>query len=82
MSKISKYLNEHLLGEVTVDEAIREQFANDSSILKIKPELIVSPRVTNDIRKVARFTWQLAAYYSQGWRLGSDRCKYRQRCNY
>ncbi|HRN90515.1 MAG TPA: FAD-binding oxidoreductase [Candidatus Saccharibacteria bacterium] len=60
MSKISKYLNEHLLGEVTVDEAIREQFANDSSILKIKPELIVSPRVTNDIRKVARFTWQLA----------------------
>lgn len=60
MSKISKYLNEHLLGEVTVDEAVREQFANGGSVLKIKPELIVSPRVTNDIRKVARFTWQLA----------------------
>lgn len=60
MSKISKYLNEHLLGEVTVDEAVRRQFSNDASVLSIKPELVMSPRVTNDIRKVARFTWQLA----------------------
>lgn len=60
MSKISKYLNEHLLGEVTVDEAVRQQFAGDGSVLSIKPELVISPRITNDIRKVARFSWQLA----------------------
>ncbi len=60
MSKISQYLNEHLLGEVTCADLVRERFSTDGSILTIKPELIVSPRITNDIRKVARFTWQLA----------------------
>ena len=60
MSKITQYLNEHILGEVTSAESVRQQFSHDGSILSIMPELVVSPRVTNDIRKVARFTWQLA----------------------
>lgn len=60
MSKITQYLNEHLLGEVTSNSSVRERFSRDGSILNITPELVVSPRVTNDIRKVARFTWQLA----------------------
>lgn len=60
MSKITQYLNEHILGEVTSAESVRQNFSRDGSILNITPELVVSPRVTNDIRKVARFTWQLA----------------------
>ena len=60
MNKITQYLNEHLLGEVTCNEAVREVFSRDASILSITPEMIVHPRNTNDIRKVARFTWQLA----------------------
>ncbi|MEI7689998.1 MAG: FAD-binding oxidoreductase [Candidatus Saccharibacteria bacterium] len=60
MSKITQYLNEHILGEVTSNKSVLEQFSRDGSILNIKPELVVSPRTTNDIRKVARFTWQLA----------------------
>jgi FAD/FMN-containing dehydrogenase len=60
MSKITQYLNEHILGEVTSNESVRTRFSRDGSILTIKPELIVSPRITNDIRKVARFSWQLA----------------------
>ena len=60
MSKISQYLNEHTLGEVTSNEYIRQQFSRDGSILSITPELVVHPRLTNDIRKIARFTWQLA----------------------
>lgn len=60
MSKITQYLNEHILGEVTANESVREQFSRDNSILSIKPEIIVNPRITNDIRKVARFAWQLA----------------------
>ena len=60
MSKITQYLNEHLLGEVTSNDSVREQFSCDGSILRIKPEMVISPRITNDIRKVARFTWQLA----------------------
>lgn len=60
MSKIAQYLNEHILGEVTSAKAIRQRFAQDASILTITPELVMFPRVTNDIRKAARFSWQLA----------------------
>lgn len=60
MNKIAQYLNEHLLGEVTDNDSVRQRFSRDGSVLSIKPELVVNPRVTNDIRKVARFSWQLA----------------------
>jgi FAD/FMN-containing dehydrogenase len=60
MNKIAVYLNEHLLGEVTSSKAMRRRYSRDGSVLSITPEIIVFPRITNDIRKVARFTWQLA----------------------
>ncbi|HJM04140.1 MAG TPA: FAD-binding oxidoreductase [Candidatus Saccharimonadaceae bacterium] len=60
MNKIATYLNEHLLGEATSSKAMRRRFSRDNSILTMTPEIVVFPRVTNDIRKVARFTWQLA----------------------
>ena len=60
MNKIAQYLNEHILGEATSAKSVREQFSRDGSIFSIMPEIIVHPRVTNDIRKIARFTWQLA----------------------
>lgn len=60
MNKIATYLNEHLLGEASSSKAMRRRYSRDGSILTITPEIIVFPRVTNDIRKVARFTWQLA----------------------
>lgn len=60
MSKVAKYLNEHILGEVVTEPAIRGRFSTDGSVLSMTPEMVVYPRVTNDIRKVARFAWQLA----------------------
>lgn len=60
MNKVANYLQSHLSGEVLVNEQIREHFSTDASILTIKPSLVVYPRTTNDIRKVARFSWQLA----------------------
>ncbi len=60
MSKIAQYLNEHLLGNVTSLASLRARYAVDGSVLEITPELVVYPKVTNDIRKVARFSWQLA----------------------
>ena len=60
MNKIAVYLNEHLLGEVSSAKSLRRKYATDGSILNIAPEIIAFPRVTNDIRKIARFTWQLA----------------------
>ena len=60
MSKVSEYLNEHLRGEVTTDEGIRKAFSTDGSILTLMPDMVVYPRTTSDLRKVARFCWQLS----------------------
>lgn len=60
MSKVAAYLQEHILGEVTTNPAILEAMSTDASVLKISPEMVIYPRVTNDVRKVARFAWQLA----------------------
>ncbi len=60
MSKVAQYLNEHLLGEVTTNDNIRRRFATDGSVLGILPDMVIYPRSTSDLRKVARFSWQLA----------------------
>lgn len=60
MSKITEYLNEHILGEVTHSDAIRERFSRDGGVLSVTPEIVVFPRNTNDMRKATRFSWQLA----------------------
>lgn len=60
MSKVAQYLNEHLLGEVSNLTSLRAAYARDESVFEITPEIVVFPKVTNDIRKVARFSWQLA----------------------
>lgn len=60
MSKVAQYLNEHLQGEVTTNDNVRRKFSTDGSVLRIVPDMVVYPRTTSDIRKVARFSWQLA----------------------
>lgn len=60
MSKIGAYLQEHISGEVSLSRDVRERASRDGSVLKLKPEMVIYPKNTNDIRKVARFSWQLA----------------------
>src|SRR3954470_17308688 len=60
MSKVAHYLQEHLVGEVMTSADARRYFATDSSIFAIPPSIVVYPRNENDIRKTARFSWQLA----------------------
>lgn len=60
MSKVAAYLQEHILGEVTANPAVLASLGRDMSVLEITPEMAVYPRTTNDIRKITRFTWQLA----------------------
>lgn len=60
MSKVAQYLQEHILGEVVTNETILDAMSRDGSVLEIRPEMVIYPRVTNDIRKAARFAWQLA----------------------
>lgn len=60
MSKIAHYLQEHLLGEVLTSAPARHYFSTDGSVFTLSPQVVVYPRNTSDVRKVARFSWQLA----------------------
>jgi FAD/FMN-containing dehydrogenase len=60
MSKVAMYLQEHLRGEVVWGDSARARFSRDAGILTLIPDMVVYPYNLSDIRKLARFTWQLA----------------------
>lgn len=60
MNKVAQYLQEHVMGEVISSADVRKYFSTDGSVLKMMPSVVVYPRNESDIRKTARFTWQLA----------------------
>ena len=60
MSKVAYYLQEHLHGEVMATAPARRYFSTDASIFSVPPAIIVYPKDENDVRKTARFAWQLA----------------------
>jgi len=60
MSKVAHYLQEHLGGEVISSDDARAYFSTDSSVFEITPAIVAYPRNENDVRKTARFAWQLA----------------------
>ncbi len=60
MSKVAHYLQEHLIGEVIYSSDVRAYFSTDASIFRLTPSVIVYPRNESDVRKAARFAWQLA----------------------
>lgn len=60
MNKVAHYLQEHVHGEVIASPDARRYFSTDKSVFELTPALIVYPRNENDVRKTARFTWQLA----------------------
>lgn len=60
MSKVAHYLQEHVLGEVMTSLDARRYFSTDGSIFSVAPAVIIYPRNESDVRKAARFAWQLA----------------------
>lgn len=60
MNKVAHYLQDHLSGEVITSADARDYFATDGSIFTVMPSVVVYPRNENDVRKAARFSWQLA----------------------
>ncbi len=60
MNKVAHYLQEHLSGEVITSSDARNYFSTDGSVFTVTPAIIVYPRNENDVRKTARFSWQLA----------------------
>ncbi len=59
MTKLAAHLREHLSGEVFDSEYIRNWFATDGSIFRIKPKLVIYPARLSDIAKLNRFLWKL-----------------------
>ncbi len=60
MSKVAHYLQEHLSGRVTAAQPIRKYFSTDGGVFEVTPSLVIYPKNESDVRKTARFTWQLA----------------------
>ena len=60
MDNIAGYLRQHISGEVLTSSKVRDYFSTDGSIFKLAPKLVVYPRTVTDVRKAARFSWQLA----------------------
>lgn len=60
MSKVAAYLRGHINGEVCTRGDVRGAMSTDMGALQVVPEMVIYPRNTNDIRKIARFSWQLA----------------------
>lgn len=60
MSKVADYLRQHIVGEVLTSPSVRKFFSTDGSVFEVVPQMVIYPRSTDDVRKVARFSWQLA----------------------
>ncbi len=61
MNKIAKYLNKYLTGAAYDSPLVLAGYATDNSVLKITPKTVTVPRTTKDIRRIARFSSQLAS---------------------
>ena len=60
MGKITKYLNQLIVGNVFDSPEILEKYSTDHSALKIRPKFVALPESTEDIQKLLRFLNQIA----------------------
>lgn len=60
MSKLAKYLNQHICGNVFDRDSICAEYSTDRSILEATPRLIAFPENTEDVRHLVLFASQLA----------------------
>src|SRR4051812_43723423 len=60
MNKVAHYLQEHPTGGGMDGPGVRSYFPAGGRIFQLVPAIVAYPRNENDVRKAARFTWQLA----------------------
>lgn len=60
MDKVARFLSKHISGEIINDSKVREYYSHDTSILQIRPIAIAYPRNTDDVQKIARFSYRLS----------------------
>lgn len=61
MSKLAQYINRHIIGNVFDSPTVISHYTTDRSILEYRPRLVAFPKNTTDLRKLIRFSHQLAA---------------------
>ena len=61
MNRIAIYLNQHIDGVVYSAPNVLEHYSTDRSLLKFHPRIVAIPANTNDIRRLVKFSNQLAA---------------------
>ena len=61
MSKLAQYINRHIIGNVFDSSTVISHYTTDRSILEYRPRLVAFPKNTTDLRKLIRFSHQLAA---------------------
>ncbi len=61
MSKKSQFLNQYITGAVYESANVLDAYSTDRSILKIRPSIVAVPHSVRDLRKLLRFSSQLAA---------------------
>ncbi len=59
MSKIGRYLNQHILGNVFDGAAITEHYSIDAGPLQMRPRLVTRPASVDDLRRIVRFAGQM-----------------------
>ncbi|MEX0934362.1 MAG: FAD-binding oxidoreductase [Candidatus Saccharimonadales bacterium] len=59
-SNLADHLRKHLRGEVVASDRVLSHFSTDASLFSVRPKAAIYPRDVNDVRKVARFSWQLS----------------------
>lgn len=60
MSKLAEHLRRHLTGEVLDTRDVRDYFSTDGGIFRVPPRIVAYPHNPTDVRKIVRFSWQLA----------------------
>ena len=61
MNRIAIYLNQHIDGVVYSAPNVLEHYSTDRSLLKFHPRIVAIPANTSDIRRLVKFSNQLAA---------------------
>ena len=61
MNKITKYLNQHINGQVFDRPSILKAYSRDRSVIEVMPRLVALPTETSDIKFLLRFANDIAA---------------------
>ncbi|MBQ2638650.1 FAD-binding oxidoreductase [Candidatus Saccharibacteria bacterium] len=60
MNKITKYLNQHINGQVFDRPSILNAYSRDKSVIEVTPRLVALPADTDDIQFLVKFSSDLA----------------------